>query len=137
MDSGLDERKTQTQLNELIDKITIRGKDRELAIKRTAVLTGLLLSGVLKRVLELQTENDEDKKQAKLIIDITFSVIRIAGHSSKKVSGLLALLAGEALDYFWTDPTRGLPILVQDLVTEWIYWPLRDHKILWGEIDKS
>jgi hypothetical protein len=54
MDSGLDERKTQTQLNELIDKITIRGKDRELAIKRTAVLTGLLISGVLKRVLDFR-----------------------------------------------------------------------------------
>ncbi|GFF61416.1 hypothetical protein IFM51744_10677 [Aspergillus udagawae] len=136
-DSGLDEQKTKTQLNELIDKITIRDEDHELAIKRAAVLMGLLISGVLKRVLELQTEHEEDKKRAKLIIDITFSAIGIAGHGSEKVSGLLGLLAGEALDYFWTDPTKGLPILVQDLVTEWIYWPLRDYKRLWGEIDKS
>jgi hypothetical protein len=59
-------------------------------------------------------------------------VLGLVGYKiAEPASTAMGLLIDKATSVFWIDTTKGLPIFIQNMVTEWIYWPLQDSRRLW------
>ncbi|EWY79785.1 hypothetical protein FOYG_17075 [Fusarium oxysporum NRRL 32931] len=98
--------------------------------KNSGILTAIVFAGLLKRIGELEKDSADDYEKAKLAIDVTLTLVGVAGHGLGTAMGITTVLADALLEHFWVNKSAGLRDAMRDLITDAIYWPLVDRREL-------
>jgi len=98
--------------------------------KTSAIMTGFIVAGAMKRVVELIKIQSNRKQNIQLILNTALSLIGIAGPGIGNAAGVIAVLSDAVFDRLYLNKCVELQAAVQDFITECIYWPLIDDQIL-------
>jgi hypothetical protein len=98
---------------------------KRIATGKAGVACGLIMSGTLKRVLELDRADAVSRERARAVIHALVGLINLAPLPWVDVLVNPAKTAADIIfDNFFPSATQGLKHEMDDLVTDTFYWPL-------------